>query len=100
MATSKAAAVEALCLAFEQDEIRIPNDAALIGELEQFEAKPLPSGFTRYAAPCGAHDDLTMALCIAWAGAARQRRRSKVPALSAVSISREYDSGGIRAVVN
>lgn len=65
---SKAAAVEALALAFERGSIRIPNDPVLIGELQAFEGKPLPSGLMRYAAPDGGHDDMVMSLAIAWAG--------------------------------
>ena len=65
---SKAEAIEALALAFERGEIRIPNDPVLIGELQAFEAKPLPSGLMRYEAPSGGHDDIVMALAIAWQG--------------------------------
>jgi hypothetical protein len=63
---SKAAAIESLALAFERGEIRIPNDANLIGELQAFAAKPLPSGMMRYCAPEGLHDDCVMALAIGW----------------------------------
>jgi hypothetical protein len=76
---SKAAAVEALALAFERGDIKIPNDPVLIGELQAFEAKALPSGLMRYAAPEGLHDDTVMSLAIAWAGLgacrAQQARR-------------------------
>lgn len=65
---SKSEAIEALALAFERSEIRIPNDPALIGELQAFEAKPLPSGLMRYQAPEGGHDDCVMSLAIAWQG--------------------------------
>lgn len=65
---SKAAIVQALALAFERDVIKIPADAALIGELQAFEGKKLPSGLIRYAAPEGEHDDCVMSLAIGWAG--------------------------------
>jgi hypothetical protein len=65
---SKAAAVEALALAFERGDIKIPNDPVLIGELQAFEGKTLPSGLMRYAAPEGGHDDTVMSLAIGWAG--------------------------------
>ena len=65
---SKAAAIEALALAFERGTITIPNDPALLGELQAFEAKPLPSGMTRYAAPEGLHDDCVISLALAWQG--------------------------------
>jgi phage terminase large subunit-like protein len=65
---SKSEAVEALALAFERGEIKIPDNPVLIGELQAFEAKPLPSGLMRYEAPNGGHDDCVMALAIAWQG--------------------------------
>jgi hypothetical protein len=67
-AATKAAAVESLALAFERATIRIPNDAVLIGELQAFEARTLPSGMMRYSAPEGMHDDTVIALAIAWQG--------------------------------
>jgi hypothetical protein len=67
-AVSKSNVIQALALAFEQGRIRIPNDPALIGELQSFEGKPLPSGLMRYGAPEGGHDDCVMALAIAWQG--------------------------------
>jgi hypothetical protein len=63
---SKAAAIEALALAFERSEIRILPDPVLIGELQAFRAEPLPSGLMRYSAPAGQHDDTVMALALAW----------------------------------
>jgi hypothetical protein len=65
---SKAAAMEALALAFERGTITIPNHPALVGELQAFEARSLPSGLTRYAAPEGLHDDCVMSLALAWQG--------------------------------
>ncbi len=63
---SKTEAVEALALAFERSQISIPDDAALISELESFTGTVLPSGMIRYAAPTGQHDDIAMALVIGW----------------------------------
>jgi hypothetical protein len=40
-------AAEALAPAFERGWIKIPNEAALIGELRAFEVKPLQSGIRR-----------------------------------------------------
>ena len=67
-AASKARAIEALALAFEQKAISIPPDPALLAELEAFEMQRLPSGLMRYAAPEGMHDDCVMALAMAWSG--------------------------------
>jgi len=65
---TKSAVVENLALAFERGRIKIPGDPALIGELQAFEARPLPSGLMRYGAPQGVHDDCVIALAIAWEG--------------------------------
>ncbi len=65
---SKSAIVESLCLAFERGMITIPDDPVLIGELQAFEGKKLPSGMTRYSAPEGQHDDTVMSLAFAWSG--------------------------------
>jgi hypothetical protein len=65
---SKSAAVQSLALAFERGTVKIVNDPVLIGELQAFEGKTLPSGLIRYAGPEGGHDDTVMALAIAWAG--------------------------------
>jgi Terminase RNaseH-like domain len=43
---SKAHVIEALALAFEHGDIRIPNDPVLVGELVAYQAERLPSGFT------------------------------------------------------
>jgi hypothetical protein len=63
---SKAEAVDALALAFERSDIAILPDPVLIGELQAFEARRLPSGMLRYEAPSGMHDDTVMALALAW----------------------------------
>lgn len=69
-APSKVAIIEGLALAFEQRRIKIPRDIVLIGELQAFEGRRLPSGAIQYGAPKGAnnHDDYVMALAIAWTG--------------------------------
>lgn len=66
---TKAAAVDALALAFERGELRIPNDPVLIGELQAYEMEHLPSGLIRYSAPEGLHDDCVVSLALAWQGA-------------------------------
>ena len=86
---SKAAAIEALALAFERGTITIPNDPALLGELQAFEAKLLPSGMTRYAAPEGLHDDCVMSLALTWQGLGTwfEHRAQRVIELEPVRIS-------------
>lgn len=68
-AASKAEAIEALALAFEKDELTIPNHPHLVAELLAFDQERLPSGMIRYGAPQGEHDDCVIALAIAWHGA-------------------------------
>lgn len=67
---TKAAAVEALALAFERGEITIPDEPTLVAELQAFEASRLPSGLMRYEAPAGMHDDCVLSLAMAWSGVA------------------------------
>ena len=80
--SSKAMAIESLALAFERRKIWIPNDPVLIGELQAFEGRRLPSGAVQYGAPKGEnnHDDTVMALAIAWSGfeAAKDTRPARV----------------------
>lgn len=75
---SKSSIIESLALAFERGIIHIPNEPALIGELQAFEAKPMPSGGMRYGAPSGVHDDCVMALAIAWHGLTGPREQREV----------------------
>lgn len=67
---TKAAAVDALSLAFERNDVRILPEQILIAELQAYEAERLPSGLLRYGAPEGMHDDSVMALALAWQGIA------------------------------
>jgi hypothetical protein len=72
---SKTEMVSRLVQAFEQQLVRIPNDDILLGELQAFMATPLPGGQFRYSAPPWLHDDLVMALAIAYQGLGRARRQ-------------------------
>jgi len=65
---SKAEIIQRLVMAFERGVIRIPNDPVLLGELQAFEAKPSQTGFVKYSAPEGLHDDTVLALALGWAG--------------------------------
>ena len=92
---SKAAIIDMLALAFERGRIRIPDDPVLVGELQAFEGKPLPSGMTRYSAPAGMHDDCVMALAIAWSGYIQASERAPVAYLDVNSgrLVAEYPRG-------
>ncbi len=63
---TKAQVIQALALAFERREIRIPDDPVLVAELEAFEMNRLPSGKWKYGAPDGMHDDTVIAVALAW----------------------------------
>jgi hypothetical protein len=63
---TKQSAITSLQSAFEHGEIKIINNAVLIGELLSFESKRSPSGSFTYSAPEGMHDDCVMALAIVW----------------------------------
>lgn len=69
---SKAAAVEAVIYAFENRDIKIPDNPVLVGELQAFEMSRTMSGMVRYAAPDGMHDDCVMSLVIGWHGIANR----------------------------
>jgi hypothetical protein len=71
-AQSKQQLINALVMAFEQIDIRIPNEPILIGELQQYSMERLPGGSLRYSAPSGLHDDAVMALALAWFAIANQ----------------------------
>ena len=66
--TNKQEIVLNLALAIEGREIWIPNNEQMIDELSIFEYDVTPMGNVRYNAPEGFHDDIVMALCLAWSG--------------------------------
>lgn len=68
---SKHAVVESLAVALERGELTLLNDPAGIAEMEAFESDRTPGGMVRYGAPSGMHDDIVIARCLAWQGAAR-----------------------------
>jgi hypothetical protein len=62
--------------AFEQGAVRIPNDGALIAELQVFEATQLQSGMMRYSAPAGGHDDMVVSLMLEYSAVSGASRMS------------------------
>jgi len=65
---TKAAAIDALALAFERGDIRILDNAVLIGELQAFEMSKTATGLRKFSAPDGMHDDTVISLALAWQG--------------------------------
>jgi hypothetical protein len=57
--------ISGLELAFDQMELKLLNDPALVLELNAFEKKER-AGLPSYSAPSGFHDDTVIALALAW----------------------------------
>ena len=70
-AATKQPLIQALQSAFEHGTIRILPDPIQVGELQAYEGKRLAGGMS-YSAPSGLHDDMVMALALAWHGVDRQ----------------------------
>jgi hypothetical protein len=68
-ASNKPLLIEALALALERGEIKVPVEYG--DELRAFEVQTRPQGVPRYGAPEGQHDDRVISLALAWQ-AARQ----------------------------
>lgn len=67
-ADSKKKLIEALMIAFEQEKIRILDDAVQLNELDIYEYNIGSSGVVHYSAPEGYHDDCVIGLALAnWA---------------------------------
>jgi phage terminase large subunit-like protein len=66
---SKAEIIQALELAFENEDISILDDTVQKVELMAYEAIRSSTGLIRYSAPEGMHDDTVIALALAWSGA-------------------------------
>lgn len=66
--SSKPQLINGLALAFEQQDIGIPDDPLLLGELQAYTLERLPGGGFRYNAPSGLHDDMVISLALTWHG--------------------------------
>lgn len=65
-APTKRALIEALALAIESGQLALLPDEDLMNELANYTLRRRPDGSYRYGAPPGLHDDLVMALALAW----------------------------------
>lgn len=65
-ARSKPDLIESLALGIERAELALLPDESLLGELAAYRLERLPAGGYRYSAPEGLHDDLVIALALAW----------------------------------
>jgi hypothetical protein len=91
-ATTKAHIIQTLALAFEQGAIGIPHDPVLIGELQAYESHE-STGYIRYGAPSGQHDDMVMALAITWGGLDARRNYHAPPKTMFLSLD-PFDAPG------
>lgn len=64
--SSKPEIINNLINAFASKEIKILNDPIIQTELESFTMVPTSTGKVKFQAPDGFHDDICMALAIAW----------------------------------
>lgn len=76
---SKPKLIDSLSLAIERREIALQPHEALLSELAAYGYELLPGGGYRYSSPSGLHDDLVIALALAYYGS----QRSGLPILSA-----------------
>jgi hypothetical protein len=62
--STKQPLIQNLALAFERHGFKVPYDA--IDELRAFEVLTMASGYNRFTAPSGMHDDWVIMLAILW----------------------------------
>ncbi len=65
-AQSKPPLIDALALALEERYLTLPDDPALLAELDAYTITRGGEGGYHYSAPSGLHDDLVIALALAW----------------------------------
>lgn len=63
---SKRQLIESLCIAIERQEISFPEIPELINELNIYTFEQTEGGVIKYNAPDGMHDDIVIALALAW----------------------------------
>jgi hypothetical protein len=63
---SKRRIIEQLVSAFQQEKIQIPNDDETVRELNHYAVERTPTGKVAYNALTGYHDDIIMALAMAY----------------------------------
>lgn len=65
-AKSKPGIIERLAAAIERQQITIPNNPILVGELQAYTMERSVGGQFKYSAPSGMHDDCVIALALAY----------------------------------
>lgn len=79
---SKASAIEELAMALESGRLLALNDQNMVEELNSMQATRLPNGGVKYSAPSGAHDDIVMALAMAYSAARRTNQNGLIHKLT------------------
>ena len=76
-ASTKSGMINDLALAFERPgAVMLLDDSVQTAEFEAYEATKRPSGNETYGAPEGQHDDMVMAVALAWSELAPRRKLS------------------------
>ncbi len=75
--TSKQRMIEDLVLALEQDKVKLLMDRVQVSELQAFTSSRTSGGMMKYGAPEGQHDDMVIALALAWQAAKGERRQTR-----------------------
>lgn len=70
---SKAAMIQSLAIGIEQGLVTLLDDHVQTAELLAFESSTTQTGMVRYAAPIGQHDDMVIALGLAYLASAHER---------------------------
>lgn len=72
-ANTKPQLIDSLALVIERAEIELLQDDVLIYELQSYAMERMPSGYYRYGAPSGGHDDTVIATALAYHAATKPR---------------------------
>lgn len=63
-------------MAFQNKEIRIPNNAELIKQLSMYERTLTKTGKQQFNAPTGEHDDYCISLMLALEGVRKRNKKT------------------------
>lgn len=63
---NKSEMVNSMMVAFEQNNIKIPNWKLMCKELDAFEVTTSDIGTMKYSAPAGMHDDIVSSMILGW----------------------------------
>ena len=67
-AKTKRGLIDDFIVSVEKGKITLPDDDAIINELQDFQVNHKPDGGVSFGSSTGKHDDIVMSLMLAWAG--------------------------------